>query len=129
MQAHLLFYRVRPLLVAILITFLILPSLQSCYSIRIRYADAVAEQSDSTSNDFYSGKKVRVFKKNVKAIPAVFNDFEIIDTAQASTRGNGYYSVEYRVSLGMVLLNIITFGAVKKANIKVVSIKKERASN
>ena len=112
------FYRL-----SIILCLAIMPTLQSCYTIRIRPVDAVAEQTRNDRTDFYRDKNVREFKKNVANVPTVFNDAEIVDKYDQA--GDGYYSVEYKVSLGMVLLNIITFGAVKRANVKVVSTKKK----
>ena len=123
MQTKLSFFKSGIYRLCIILCLAIMPMLQSCYTIRIRAIDAVAEPTRNEQDNFYKDKNVRAFKQNVKNVPVVFNDAEIVDKYDKA--GDGYYSVEYKVSLGMVLLNIITFGAVKRANVKVVSIKKQ----
>ena len=103
-----------------LIVLLILSaSLSSCYSVRIISRDGVPEPDYSNdSQDFYKNKKVTVTDTVIKL--GVTNDsFSLIKKCGTS----GFYSVEYRTTLGHVLLSGITFGKVRKVKVKYVCLK------
>ncbi|MCL9804941.1 hypothetical protein NAT51_05395 [Flavobacterium amniphilum] len=94
-------------------------SLSSCYSVRIISRDGIPEPDYSNdSQDFYKNKKVTVIDTVIKL--GVTNDsFSLIEKCGSS----GFYAVEYRTTLGHVLLSGITFGRVRKVKVKYVCLK------
>ena len=91
----------------------------SCYSVRVINKDAVPEPDPlNASGDFYKGKKVHVIDTVIRLKPQE-GEFTLIERCP----GDGFYSMEYRVTFGGVLLNTITFGRKRQVKIKYVCIK------
>lgn len=102
-----------------LITCIILFLLSSCYSVRIVSRDGVPEPNPmNTSGDFYKGKKVVELDTTI-TLKLQDGEFSLIEKCP----GGGFYSVEYRATLGGVLLNAITLGKKKQVKIKYVGLK------
>ena len=93
--------------------------LSSCYSVRVVNRDGVPEPDPmNTSGDFYKGKKVHVLDTVIKLKPQE-SEFTLIEKCLT----DGFYSFEYRVTFGGVLLNTITFGRKRQVKIKYVCLK------
>jgi len=91
----------------------------SCYSVRIVNRDGIPEPDPlNTSRDFYKGKKVRILDTVITLKP-LEGEFYLIEKCASG----GFYSFEYRVTLGGALLSAITFGKKRKVQIKYVCLK------
>jgi hypothetical protein len=94
--------------------------LSSCYSVRVMNKNAVPEPDPfNTSTDFYKGKKTHVLDTTI-GLKLAEGDFHLI-VKPCSDRG--FYSFEYRVTFGGVLVSAITFGKKRKVKIKYVCVK------
>ena len=95
--------------------------LSSCYSVRIVNKDSIPEPDPlNTSTDFYRGKKVHVLDTVITLKPQE-GEFTLIERCAS----DGFYSFEYRVTFGGVLLNTITFGRKRQVKIKYVCLKSD----
>ena len=91
----------------------------SCYSVRVVNKDSIPEPDPlNTSGDFYKGKKVHVVDTVIRLKPQE-GEFSLIERCVT----DGFYSLEYRVTFGGVLLNTVTFGRKRQVKIKYVCIK------
>ncbi|WP_136667738.1 hypothetical protein [Flavobacterium sp. H122] len=105
--------------IKLLILIISLTSLSSCYSVRIISRDGVPEPDYSNdSQDFYKNKKTTVIDTVIR-LGVAEDSFSLIEKCDTK----GFYSIEYRTTLGHVLLNGITLGRVKKVKVKYVCIK------
>ena len=101
------------------IMFLLCTLLISCYSVRVVNKDGIPEPDPlNTSGDFYKGKKVHVLDTTISLKP-LEGEFYLIERCPTG----GFYSFEYRVTFGGVLLNTITFGKRRQVKIKYVCLK------
>lgn len=104
---------------SLFITLILLIFLSSCYSVRIVSRDGVPEPNPlSTSGDFYKGKKVNVIDTTI-TLKLTEGEFYLIEKCAAG----GFYSLEYRATLGGVLLSAITFGKKRQVKVKYVCLK------
>ena len=95
--------------------------LSSCYSVRIVSRDGVPEPDPmNTSGNFYKGKKVNVLDTTI-SLKLYEGDFHMIERCA----GGGFYSLEYRVTFGGVLLSAVTLGKKRKVKIKYVCLKQD----
>lgn len=109
--------------VRLLLFFVVLMFLTSCYSVRIVNKDAVPEPDPlNNSKGFYRLKKVHTLDTTI-TLKLVEGEFFLIERCE--TGGPGFYSFEYRATLGGVLLSAITFGKKRKVRIKYVCVKKQ----
>jgi hypothetical protein len=93
--------------------------LSSCYSVRVVNKDGIPEPDPlNTSGDFYKGKKVHVLDTVITLKPQE-GEFTLIERCVTQ----GFYSLEYRVTFGGVLLNTVTFGRKRQVKIKYVCLK------
>ena len=93
--------------------------LSSCYSVRVVNKDAIPEPDPlNTKGDFYKGKKVHVLD-TVISLKLQEGEFTLIERCASQ----GFYSFEYRVTFGGVLLSTITFGKKRQVKIKYVCLK------
>ncbi len=100
-------------------TFIILLC-TSCYSVRIMNKDATPEPDPfNTSEGFYRSKMTHNLDTTI-GLKLAEGDFHLI-VKPCSSRG--FYSFEYRVDLGGVLLSAVTFGKKRKVKIKYVCVK------
>lgn len=98
-------------------------SLVSCYSVRFQVENGQWEPDDSEGGDpYYSGYLVRSVPKKVvtKKLITGADYFNISDCESGAL-----HTVEYKSTLGGVLLNLVTFGTKKQTKVKYVCIKKE----
>lgn len=103
----------------LVVSIVLSASLNSCYSVRIISRDGIPEPDNSNdSQDFYKNKKVTVIDTVIR-LGVTDNSFSLIEKCGPS----GFYSVEYRTTLGHVLLSGITFGKVRKVKVKYVCLK------
>ena len=94
--------------------------LPSCYSVRIKTENGVSKPDpNSTRTDYYRDKAV-IEKDTVIKIGAIDKDFTYIIKDCGTS---GFHIVEYRNTLGGLLLSAITFGRKRKVKIKYVCIK------
>ena len=95
--------------------------LTSCYSVRIVNKDGVPEPDPlNNSGNFYKGKKVHVLDTTI-SLKLTEGEFHLIERCSTG----GFYSMEYRVTFGGVLLSAITFGKKRKVKIKYVCLKEQ----
>lgn len=93
--------------------------LSSCYSVRIISRNGTPEpDSSNDSPDFYKNKKVTVIDTVIRLKP-VEGSFSLLEKCGTS----GFYSIEYRTTLGHVLLSAITLGKCRKVKVKYVCLK------
>ena len=111
----------RSLPALLLFSYIILLSFSSCYSVRIVNKEGTPEP-DPTNNvgNFYKGKKVHVIDTTI-SLKLQEGDFYLIERCPSG----GFYSVEYRVTFGGVLLSAITFGKKRQVRIKYVCLKEQ----
>ena len=103
---------------ALIIAFLVV-LLSSCYSVRVVNRDAVPEPDPlNTSDGFYKGKKVHILD-TVISLKLQEGEFSLIEKCTS----DGFYSFEYRATLGGVLLSAVTFGKKRQVKIKYVCLK------
>ncbi len=101
--------------------FIIMLSLSSCYSVRIVNKEGTPEPDPlNNSGNFYKGKKVHVIDTTI-SLKLQEGEFFLIERCPSG----GFYSVEYRVTFGGVLLSAITFGKKRKVKIKYVCLKEQ----
>ncbi len=93
----------------------------SCYSVRMISRDGIPEPDyTNNSQDFYRNKQVHVLDTTIR-LKLAEGSFSLIRECGPT----GFYSVEYRNTLGGILLSGITFGKVRKVRIKYVCLKEE----
>ena len=93
--------------------------MQGCYSVRISNKLGTATP-DPTNNEqgFYRQKEVVVIDTVVN-LGVIENGVMTIERCPTGS----FHSVEYRVTLGGVLLNFFTFGKRKQIKVKYVCLK------
>lgn len=95
--------------------------LTSCYSVRFVNKEGVPEPDPlNNSGDFYKGKKVHVLDTTI-SLKLAEGEFTLIERCSTGA----FYSFEYRVTFGGVLLSAITFGKKRKVKIKYVCLKEQ----
>jgi hypothetical protein len=93
----------------------------SCYSVRIVNKDGIPEPDPlNTTGNFYKGLKVHMLDTTI-SLKLVEGEFHLIERCPSG----GFYSFEYRVTFGGVLLSAITFGKKRKVKIKYVCFKEQ----
>lgn len=91
----------------------------SCHSVRIVSRNGTPEPDFSnTSPGFYKGKKVTVVD-TVISLKLHEGEFHLVEPCKSE----GFYSVEYRVTLGSALLGAITFNKSRHVKLKYVCLK------
>lgn len=97
----------------------ILLLLQSCYSVTLvsKTGSGVANPLNKEIGIF-TGKEVFEINKTVKT-KVIVKELGIFEKCP----GDGFFAVQYRVTLGSVLLNAITFGTRRKVRIRYVCLK------
>lgn len=98
---------------------LLLSSLQSCYSVIVANKKGLPV-SDPLRNEvgFYAGKEVTTIDTTIKLSAA--KNYVIFQEGCAE---GAFHSVEYRATLGGVLLSGITLGKVRKVKVKYTCLK------
>ena len=91
----------------------------SCYSVRISNVRGAPEPDPlNYEAGFYKGKAVQVIDTTIN-LKALDNEVMMIETCPTGA----FQTIEYRVSLGQVLLSGITLGKVRKVKVKYVCLK------
>lgn len=90
--------------------------LQSCYSVRITCKDCIPEKSATMQGDgFYRDKNAHRLNVTQKlSFTETTRSQYVLDSAACP---NGFYSIEYKTTLGHVFLSGITFGRVRKVRV------------
>lgn len=95
--------------------------LTSCYSVRLVSRDGIPEPNlANDAQDFYKNKKVFVVDTTISLKPTEAS-FSLLRNCGPS----GFYAVEYRVTLGHILLSGITLGRTRKVKVKYVRLKED----
>ena len=93
--------------------------LSSCYSVRVATSMGQAEPDPTNyTQGFYRLKKVQEIDTMLK-LKLLENDAMFLQNCAS----NGIYALEYRVTLGDVLLNGITLGKHRRVRVKMVCLK------
>jgi len=93
--------------------------LSSCYSVRIVNKEGIPEPDPlNTTGNFYKGKKVHVLDTTI-SLKLLEGEFYLIERCASGA----FYSFEYRVTFGGVLLSAVTFGKKRQVKIKYVCSK------
>lgn len=101
------------------ILFLIL-TLSSCYSVRIKTVNGVPMPDPlSDRTDYYRNYQVTEIDTVIR-IGATDKDFTLLIK---NCESGGLHTVEYRNTLGGLLLSAVTLGRRRKVNIKYICIK------
>lgn len=102
-------------------SIIVLFFLSSCYSVRIVNREGTPEPDPlNNTGNFYKGKKVHVLDTTI-SLKLHEGEFYLIERCPSG----GFYSVEYRVTFGGVLLSAVTFGKKRKVKIKYVCLKEQ----
>lgn len=108
-------------LTKLICTVCLLSLFTSCYSVRIASQYSIPEPDISNSTTgFYGNKKIAVLDTVIR-IQATTKDF----TFNVPCSNEGLYSVEYKVSLGGLLLSALTFGRHRKVKVTYVCVKEQ----
>lgn len=101
----------------------ILVLFQSCYSVRIRSVEGAHEpEFPLVRDDYYRGMQV-IELDTVITISATSKDFTYLIKRSDLCPSAMLHTIEYRNTLGSVLLSGITFGRKRKVKIKYVCMK------
>ena len=106
-------------LILFLILVVLLLSFQGCYSVRISNVHGVPEPNPVNFEEgFYRGKAVIEIDTTVN-LKLLENEVLVLETCPEG----GFQTIEYRVTLGAVLLSGITLGKMRKIKVKYVCLK------
>jgi len=93
--------------------------IQGCYSVRISNVNGVPEPNPVNFEEgFYRGKAVMTIDTTVN-LKLLENEVLVLKTCPEGC----FQTVEYRVTLGDILLSGITFGKMRKIRVKYVCLK------
>lgn len=96
-------------------------AISSCYSVRLVSRAGVPEPDYSNdSQDFYKNQKVNTIDTTIN-LKLSQGSFEL----RRDCGPTGFYALEYRVTLGHVLLSGITLGRVRKVKVTYVRLKED----
>jgi hypothetical protein len=99
--------------------FILAISLSSCYSVRVYNQHAIYESKAPTDTGFYTDKVVYVLDTVVKS-----KTWERFYLRESACKDCGFYSIEYRNTLGGCLRYFFTFGTRRTIRIKYVCATK-----
>ncbi|MGB5818384.1 MAG: hypothetical protein WBG90_02790 [Saonia sp.] len=106
-------------LLKITLCFGVVFAMASCYSVRFQVENGQWEPADTERDDAYAGYNVHTLDTVVtRKLTTGAHYFNISDCPSGAL-----HTIEYRTTLGGILLNAITFGRKKKVKIKYVCIK------
>gem|GEM_PF-522234 len=120
MKNHCIANKYNPgLFIYFLIVFTIFLITQGCYSVRISNVNGVPEPDPVNFEEgFYRGKAVKEIDTTVN-LKLLENEVLVLETCPEGC----FQTVEYRVTLGAVLLSGITLGKVRRIKVKYVCLK------
>lgn len=97
--------------------------LQSCYSVRIRSVEGAPEpEAPLVREDYYRGMTV-IELDTVITISATSKDFTYLIKKSDLCPSGMLHTIEYKNTLGSVLLSAVTLGRKRKVKIKYVCMK------
>lgn len=103
--------------------FIVMLLMQSCYSVRLRSVEGTYEPAAPlVRNDYYRNMEV-IEIDTVITLGAIDKDFTYLIKKSDRCPSGKLHTVEYRNTLGAVLLSGITFGRKRKVKIKYVCMK------
>ncbi|MEJ0106464.1 MAG: hypothetical protein WDO19_29700 [Bacteroidota bacterium] len=103
----------------LVLSLALLLQLSSCYSVRMVNTRGIPQPDPlNTSKGFYRGKLVHKLD-TVISLKVIQNEFTLLEKCSEG----GFYSLEYRVTLGAVLLSGVTLGKKRKVMIRYVCLK------
>lgn len=103
--------------------FIVMLLMQSCYSVRLRSVEGTYEPAAPlVRNDYYRNMEV-IEIDTVITLGAIDKDFTYLIKKSDKCPTGKLHTVEYRNTLGAVLLSGITFGRKRKVKIKYVCMK------
>ena len=108
-----------------MLCFGIILIMASCYSVRFQVENGQWEPDDSDDVEpHYRGYNVKTVEKKVvfKKLTTGADYFNISDCESGAL-----HTVEYKSTLGGILLNVITFGRARQVKVKYVCIKEENS--
>lgn len=98
---------------------ILLFTISSCYSVRVLSTGTPEPDPLNTSTDpLYRFKKVHELD-TVISLKLIEDKFHLTKKCNSG----GFYSFEYRVSLGSALLGAVTFSKKRRVNIKYICLK------
>ncbi|MEX0313601.1 MAG: hypothetical protein AB3N18_05450 [Allomuricauda sp.] len=113
----------RHIIIVILILFLLVLLFNSCYSVRLRSVEgAYNPTAPIVRDDYYRDMEV-IELDTVITIGATDKDFTYLIKVSDKCPSGKLHTVEYRNTLGGVLLSAITFGRKRMVKIKYVCMK------
>lgn len=105
--------------------FLFLLLFQSCYSVRLRSVEGAYEPSmPLVREDYYRGMAVIELDTTI-SINMTTKDFTLLIKKSDLCPSAKLHTVEYKNTLGGILLSAITFGRKRRVNIKYVCMKED----
>nr|WP_299382302.1 hypothetical protein [Allomuricauda sp.] len=113
----------RYLLPVLLLLFIVILLLNSCYSVRLRSVEGAYEPAAPLVRDDYYRNMEVIELDTVITIGPVHKDFTYLIRKTDKCPSGKLHTVEYRNTLGAVLLSGITFGRKRKVKIKYVCMK------
>jgi len=99
--------------------------LQSCYSVRIRSEQGAYEPAVPLTRDDYYRPMALIELDTVITIGATSKDFTLLIKKSELCPSAKLHTIEYRNTLGSVLLSAITLGRKRKVKIKYVCMKED----
>ena len=100
-------------------SFLFLLLFLSCYSIRLKVSNGQGEPADTERDDALSGLMVRELDTVIK-VKTTIDEYPI---NIRNCDGGALHTVEYKTTLGGIMLYLVTFGRKRIVKIKYVCIK------
>lgn len=109
-----------PIFINTMLCIAILLLTQSCYSVRIASKHAIPEPNVMPEGEgYWRDKQVYTLDTTVK-LKILESEATVLDLCP-----DGFHSIEYKVTLGHVLLSGITLGKTKKIKLKCNCVKPE----
>ncbi|MBS9461251.1 hypothetical protein LV716_07405 [Flagellimonas sp. HMM57] len=113
----------RFILPSFLLLFIAMLLLQSCYSVRLRSVEgAYNPAAPIVRDDYYRDMEVIELDTTI-TIGATTKDFTLLIKKTDLCPSGKLHTVEYRNTLGAVLLSAVTFGRKRRVKIKYVCMK------
>jgi hypothetical protein len=91
---------------------------QSCYSVRLVNTKGIPEPDINNEFGFYKDKKFTVIDTTI-SLKLPQNEFSLLEKCPSG----GFYSIEYRVTLGGAILSGLTLGKKRKVKVKYVCLQ------
>lgn len=109
--------------IMVIVLFMGMLLFQSCYSVRLRSEAAIYNPAAPIVRDDYYRDMEVIELDTVITIGATTKDFTLLVKTTDRCPTGELHTVEYRNTLGSVLLSAVTFGRKRKVKIKYVCVK------